>query len=190
MDEQITAEVAKLIDAFNERAATDERLRHDIENMDRRVQLDFGNAGKGHLHLKDCKIGSLEDGEVYAARSRAHIARYGLTDWADIIHAPLQRRELGSEEYLWYATEQLPQKPIDMLVIDGPSGFIQKNSRYPALPLLFDRLSDRCVIFLDDAARDDEREIVARWQAEFPGIGQEYIRTERGCSRLTIERSR
>ncbi|MES9855801.1 MAG: hypothetical protein ABW166_04240 [Sedimenticola sp.] len=40
-----------------------------------------------------------------------------------------------------------------MLVIDGPSGFIQKHSRYPALPLLFDKLSNNGMVFLDDAAR-------------------------------------
>ena len=73
-----------------------------------------------------------------------------------------------------------------MLVIDGPSGFRQKNSRYPALPLLFDQLAPNCVVFLDDAARHDEREIVKLWQAAYPNVKHDYADTEPGCSVLRI----
>ena len=73
-----------------------------------------------------------------------------------------------------------------MLVIDGPSGFIQKHSRFPALPVLFDRLAKNSIIFLDDAAREDEKEIVAMW--ENTGIEHEYIETERGCSIFKVNK--
>jgi hypothetical protein len=75
-----------------------------------------------------------------------------------------------------------------MLVIDGPPGFIQKHSRYPALPLLHEALAERCVLYMDDAAREDEREIVKMWQSEFSGIEHRYVATERGCSVLTINK--
>jgi len=75
-----------------------------------------------------------------------------------------------------------------MLVIDGPPGFIQKNSRYPALPLLFDKLSKQSSVFLDDAGREDEKELVAQWQAEFSGVEHEYLEFERGCSVLKINK--
>ena len=78
---------------------------------------------------------------------------------------------------------------IDMLVIDGPSGFTQKHTRYPALPMLYDRLSHKSVIYLDDAARDDEKEIVDMWLSEYPSLSHAHIETERGCSLLSVHKS-
>ena len=42
------------------------------------------------------------------------------------------------------------------------------HSRYPALPALADRLAADALVFLDDADREPEREIVARWAEEVP----------------------
>lgn len=136
---------------------------------------------RGHVY-------SLEDGEAFAERANAHLDRYGLSAWASIRHAPLEKLTLGQDEFLWYALDRLPDESIDMLVIDGPSGFIQSESRYPALPLLFDKLAPGCVVFLDDAGREDERRIVRRWREAFPAIKHDYMATERGCSRLLINR--
>jgi predicted O-methyltransferase YrrM len=133
---------------------------------------------------------SLENGAEYAARTRTELARYQLENYATVIDSPLTPHRLGGREYQWYAPDNLPDRCIDMLVIDGPPGFIQRHSRYPALPLLFDKLADGCVVFMDDAARPDEREIVEMWRAAFPGIKHEYIDLERGCSMLRIHRSK
>lgn len=131
------------------------------------------------------RLYSLENGPEYAARTREQLARYRLPQ-ATVLDAPLTRYELNGARYDWYALDELPAAPIELLVIDGPPGFIQRHSRYPALPLLFDRLADGCTIFLDDAARPDEREIVQMWLAQFPSLQHRYIDTERGCSVLTI----
>jgi len=137
--------------------------------------------GHGHLY-------SLENGAEYAERSREALEHYNLGWRASVIDAPLERYALGGETYQWYSLAGLPETGIEMLVIDGPPGFIQRHSRYPALPLLYDRLADGCVIFLDDAARQDEQEIVARWLAEFPGLQHQYFKNERGCSMLTVSK--
>ena len=129
---------------------------------------------------------SLENGAEYAEKSRGHLARYQLTQ-ATVIDAPLQTHNIGGNDYQWYAPNGLPDHSIDMLIIDGPPGFIQRHSRYPALPLLFDKLADGCVIFMDDAVRPDEQEIVKMWQASYPGLEHTYIKTEGGCSVLTIK---
>ncbi|MDJ0806556.1 MAG: class I SAM-dependent methyltransferase, partial [Gammaproteobacteria bacterium] len=71
---------------------------------------------------------------------------------------------------------------------DGPSSFLQKHSRYPALPVLFPRLADGCRIYLDDAARQDEREILAMWQTAYADLEHEYVATERGCSILRVHK--
>lgn len=136
----------------------------------------------------DGEVYSLENGAEFAARTRAEIARYGLAGRASVIDAPLTDYSLAGREYRWYALDGLPERSIDMLVIDGPPGFIQRHSRYPALPLLFDKLADGCVVFLDDAARPDERELVDMWLAGFPALEHEYIGTERGCSILRLRR--
>jgi len=134
------------------------------------------------------RVYSLENGAEYADKSRGHIRRYGLDRYATVIHAPLERHTLNGVTYEWYALDGIPDSSIEMLVIDGPPGFIQRHSRYPALPLLFDKLADGCVIFMDDAARGDEQEIVAMWQAEYPMLEHEYINTERGCAVLILRK--
>lgn len=133
--------------------------------------------GGGHVY-------SLENGAEFAANTRAAIARHDLGKYSTIIDAPLIPYTLNGEEFQWYDIRQLCASNIDMLVIDGPPGFIQHHSRYPALPLLHDRLAVTCTLFLDDAARPDEQEIVQRWIRLQPALGNEYISLERGCSKL------
>ncbi|NTV94780.1 MAG: class I SAM-dependent methyltransferase [Thiobacillus sp.] len=134
------------------------------------------------------RVWSLENGPEFAARTRAEIARYGLADRAEVIDAPLVPYTLAGLDYQWYSLAGLPDRSIDMLVIDGPPGFIQRHSRHPALPLLGDRLADGCTVFLDDAARPDEREIVAWWCAALPGLQARFVDNERGCAILRLDR--
>lgn len=130
--------------------------------------------GRGHVY-------SLENGDEFRQATVDQLQRYGLDAYADIIHAPLETVVTGGEEYLWYRLDELDAGAIDMMVIDGPPGFIQQRSRYPALPLLSKNCSQGCHIFLDDASRDDEREIVRRWQQEHPAMTMRFIDNERGC---------
>lgn len=133
--------------------------------------------GCGHVY-------SLENGAEFADATRALLTGFGVAQQATVLHAPLEAVTLDAAEYRWYSTRQLPAGRFDMLVIDGPPGFLQRHSRYPALPLLHDRLADDCTVFLDDAAREDERGIVALWLAGFPAFEHEYLDLERGCSVL------
>jgi hypothetical protein len=57
---------------------------------------------------------------------------------------------------------------IELLVVDGPPAYAQGHglARYPALPVLHDRLAPSATIILDDAERPGEREIIRRWQLE------------------------
>jgi len=134
------------------------------------------------------KVFSLENGEEYVQQTRHNLKRFGLEDFADVIHAPLEELLLSGDEYQWYETTKLPSINIDMLVIDGPPGFIQKHSRFPALPKLFNQLSDESRVFLDDAGRDEEKQIVDKWLALYPVLTHEYIETQRGCSVLTVRK--
>ena len=135
---------------------------------------------------KHGKVYSLENGTEYAQKTRQQLEAFELTDYATVIDAPLEAVTINDKDYLWYSIKSLPSQAIDMLIIDGPPGFIQKHSRYPALPMFYKKLSEKCMTFLDDAARDDEKEIISLWEAEYSGIDHKYIETERGCSILKI----
>ena len=97
----------------------------------------------------------------------------------------MKAASLIDENFQWYQLPRQPDAPIDLLVIDGPSGFIQPQSRYPALPLLYPRRATQCQVYLDDAARNDEQQIVRRWLASYPEFQYRYLATERGCSILS-----
>ncbi len=146
------------------------------------------SSGSSSLVLAQCcklnacgHVYSLENGEEFVAKTKQHLIAFLLSEYCDVIHAPLQLAQLKKDDYQWYALDRFPEIKIDLLVIDGPPGFLQKHSRYPALPLLNKSLSENCTIFLDDAARDDEQELVERWLDEYPDFQAEYIENERGC---------
>ena len=132
---------------------------------------------------------SLENSEPHAMASRESLDHYALADYATVIYAPLTSYRVHGGDYQWYETDKLPDHEVGMLVIDGPPGRLQKHSRYPALPLLYDRLSSGGTVYMDDASRPDEREIVSLWQNKFPGVSNEYIDTQRGCARLRVDKS-
>ena len=136
---------------------------------------------RGHVY-------SLENGLDYAEATRRHINRHGLDDYSTVLHVPLEDYAINQHDYSWYAAAPIPKKSIDILVIDGPPGFLQRHSRYPALPVFFERLAENAIVFLDDAARIDERELVDLWLGEYPALTHEFIGTERGCSVLRVSR--
>jgi predicted O-methyltransferase YrrM len=128
---------------------------------------------------------SLDHDERFAAITVANLKKHGLQDIATVTYTPLKEVAIGGKSWLWYDTEQLHNLgPIDMFIIDGPPGIIQRWARYPALPILFPLLSEDVVVLLDDAFRADEREIVRRWLKEFDGFSLEEIDAEKGAAIL------
>jgi hypothetical protein len=138
------------------------------------------------------KIIALEHDQRYAQLSSSSLQNHELQEIAQVIYAPLKPVELhpatglywpqtGSQTWQWYDTALLPlTEKIDLLVIDGPPGDLQPLSRYPALPLLFEALSDNCVVILDDGDRADEQKIVELWQQEF-NFEVEKVNNEKGA---------
>jgi len=123
---------------------------------------------------------SLDQDESYTEITRANVNRHGLGDFCSVRFAPLCKVMIDGQTWLWYDLKKLEDvKSIDMLIVDGPPGNIQRMARYPALPLLVDRLSDRAVIVLDDCFRHAEKEILARWLREFPGFTHQVVATEK-----------
>jgi hypothetical protein len=135
-------------------------------------------AGRGHVF-------SLEHEPRYAEQTRSLLARYGLSDWATVLDAPLET-VAGSSP--WYSEAAMPvdMGAIELLVVDGPPAAVAPLARYPALPRLMPRSAAGVVVMMDDADRPDEQEIVRRWQQQWPKLAAEQLAAEKGLVRLTL----
>jgi predicted O-methyltransferase YrrM len=116
---------------------------------------------------------SLDHDPVWAEETRKQIRAAGLEGCAEVLDAPLTRQDIEGQSFNWYA---IPEKvkqlaAIDLLIVDGPpqAGDPGGLPRYPALPKLLPQLSPNAEIFVDDAKRPGETEMVRRWVALFPG---------------------
>lgn len=132
------------------------------------------------------KVYSLEHDAHFAGETRRNLERHGLTEWAEVLDAPLRPFLTKRGEFPWYAEDSVPDGRIDMLVIDGPPGHLRPLARYPAGPVLFPRLAEHAAVFMDDAARSDETAILAYWRMEFPELAPPRAVTgcEKGCAVL------
>jgi predicted O-methyltransferase YrrM len=135
--------------------------------------------GKGHVF-------SLEHDAQYAEKTRQELLKQDLLNWATVIDAPLQEYSFSEQTYRWYKLdEEIQTKPIDMLIIDGPPGFLNSCARYPAGPLLLPLLNKNAVVFLDDADRPDEQQIIKNWLSEFPNLHVNQHNCEKGAVSLS-----
>lgn len=126
--------------------------------------------GTGHLTAVD----HLEE---FADRTRGWLEERGLGHRATVVHAPLADHVIDGRTHPWYDMDALrPHLPdrIDALVVDGPPGRLGKDFRWPAVPLLEDRLAPDARILLDDGDRPDETRIAHSWQAILGG-GIRYL---------------
>lgn len=123
------------------------------------VWLAFAMKHRGHGHVY-----ALEHDPGFAEATREFLRINDLGEWATVVDTPLVEVEVGSEPYRWYDLTCLPDlPPVDLLFVDGPPAAIGKHSRYPAFPLLADRLADGAWLVLDDTVRQEERDIATLW---------------------------
>ena len=134
--------------------------------------------------LRAGHVTALEHDPHYAARTRRELETRGLTAWAAVVDAPLTDVDLGGEVWRWYEPTAIPHAEIELLLVDGPPGGTGPQARYPALPVLADRLAKDVLVVLDDADRPDERAIASRWAAEFAEFEQERLDFDRGTTVL------
>jgi hypothetical protein len=150
---------------------------NDIELRDRRVVVELG-GGVSSVYLARLlasrgagRLVAVEHDPRWASWLEGALAREGLDAVARVLRAPLRPHPLAWQSE-WYAADAvldgLPAEPIDLLLVDGPPGFAPgtERSRYPALPVLRDRLAPDATVVLDDAGRDGERAVLERWEDE------------------------
>jgi predicted O-methyltransferase YrrM len=114
------------------------------------------------------QVVALESGADYAESTQTELAERGLRDRAQVLHAPLVDTAVpGRENQPWFDLSVLPDlPPVDLLFVDGPPGAIARQVRYPAFPLLADRLAPGATVVLDDTGRSAEAAIVKAWKQE------------------------
>jgi predicted O-methyltransferase YrrM len=136
-------------------------------------------AGRGHLY-------SLDHDPAFAALTRQHVEAHGLEAWVTVLDAPLVECVIRGERFRWYdvpaAVQQLER--IDLLIVDGPPQATDRTGlpRYPALPSFQDRLTAGAIVFVDDAYRDAERQMLDRWSREEEGWTVRVLKTSRGTA--------
>jgi predicted O-methyltransferase YrrM len=114
----------------------------------------------------DVSFIALEHDPIYFAETTRRLRRAGLADRVDLRFAPLVDHDIDGEVWRWYEFDG-DAEALDFVIVDGPPASTGPLARYPAVPLLRGHCAPRCTFFLDDFSREDEQQVVARWQVEF-----------------------
>ncbi len=124
------------------------------------------------------RVVAVEHEAEFAEATREHLRRNHLEDWAEVRYAPLAPVTVGETTYDWYDVACFEDlHSIDVLFVDGPPWRTGESARYPAVPVLGERLAPGAMVVLDDVGRDQEKVIAKRWTTE-----------EHGTRRLTKDR--
>lgn len=124
-------------------------IRHELKELltQKPTILELG-PGFSTFVIKEClpdsEMISFEHDQGFYQRYRrmmSHLTGHHL------IHAPLD------PTLPWYSCDGLPEKEIDLLLIDGPSRYISTDIRHGSLCLI-SRLSQNAIVILDDAEKD------------------------------------
>ena len=128
---------------------------------------------------------SLDHDEHFVEQTKRDLQRHGLEGYAEVIYAPLKPVEINGKTWLWYDRDFLSRvEAMDMVIVDGPPGNVGRLSRYPAVPILSERLSQEAVVLLDDANRPDEEQIIEMWLRDYGPFCREDVQCEKGATVL------
>ena len=165
---------------------------HVLSDAHREIVLECGSGSstiwlaaafrkRGHGHVV-----ALEHDPGFAEETRRRLAVHGLSAWATVLDTPLvEQTTPDGVTRPWYAIDgaALPER-VDILFVDGPPGNTSPLARYPAWPLLGDRMAMDALVVLDDTHRAEERRIRDRWIGE--PRGGRALRVARVVGRTTF----
>jgi predicted O-methyltransferase YrrM len=128
---------------------------------------------------------SLEHDESWAEHARSMVEQHGVAHRCRVVHAPLVDTIVDGESYKWYdlTKAELPEQ-IELVLVDGPPKSTGPLARYPAIPLLYDSLRIGATVLIDDAARPDEREALARWAEMYPDLSVTFVEGSKGLAEI------
>jgi hypothetical protein len=140
----------------------------------------------------DGHIYSLENHQPSIDAVRSQLRHHGLDRYVTLMHVPLvpKRYEGVADTLQWYDLRpNLIPDEIDLLLVDGPA-VDHPYARYPAGPELLPKLSAAGHVFIDDAHRLGELDMVDRWRAHDPSLGIRNLPAEKGCVELFFRREK
>lgn len=114
---------------------------------------------------------SIEHDHAYFEKTQALLQVCELQNHVELIYAPLEKWDHDGLTYQWYdlpfdmIDHMIGHKQLDLLLVDGPPAATNYHARFPAMVRLKDYCSDSTIILLDDAGREEEQQILVRWQA-------------------------
>ena len=124
---------------------------------------------------------SIDDSKLCVERTRRELYKLQLHSDAEIIVVPITTIECLGEQAHWYDPETIKSsiETIDLLLVDAPPA-MYPLARLPAVPVLYECLSDSAVIILDDGNRLGERQAVARWLQTYEDLEAELFSSSSG----------
>lgn len=135
-----------------------------------------------------CRLVSVDHDADYLATIAEEVEREGLDEIVTLLHAPLEPIGLDGFDGLWYRRETIFKEAneVGLLIVDGPPKRHGANIRYPALPVLAERLTPGALVLLDDARRRPEREALRRWSRQFPEAESSFESVGHGLGLLRM----
>jgi predicted O-methyltransferase YrrM len=125
------------------------------------------------------KVVSLDGSKEYAEKTRELIKEHRVRG-VEVRFAALLPYVNG---LTWYDVTTIKDlKKIDLLIVDGPPGNNNAESRYPALKEFKDKLSPKAVVILDDVKRDGERKLAEDFAASLPNHELLILNHEKGTA--------
>lgn len=155
-------------------------ILNDIQINKRQNIIEFGSGLStilmARLIKKDnlpCKVYSVEHDKNWFDLLNTVLKKENTIENVVSIYAPLTSSKKSKNNIMWYNEESLlnslPKNVFfDLVIIDGPPAH-EKNkslSRYPALPFINKKLNKSYSVYVDDASRIGEQEVINSWKNE------------------------
>ncbi len=156
-------------------------IMNDIQINHRQNILEFGSGLSTILISRlikknnlPCKLYSVEHDKKWFDLLNSILKKEGTMENTITIFSPLCASEKSKNNLEWYNNKIInthisENLLFDLVIIDGPPAHEKSKSlsRYPALPFIKKKLNKSYSIYLDDASRKGEQEVIKYWKDEF-----------------------
>lgn len=137
-------------------------------------------------HGLPTRVIALEHNPEWAEHTRGMLERHGVAEYAEVRVAPLAPTSLDDHSTPWYDESAVADlTEIGLVLVDGPPEGTGPRARYPMVPLLRDKLAQRCTILVDDTARPGDADVVERWRPFLPEFELEVLHLDKGAAVLS-----
>lgn len=165
------------------------QLIDTLEQTRPRVVLELGSgsstvliaAALARLGTKTRHI-AVDHQEEFLTITRRNLELQGLGGRTELWCCPLGETTPGGPPWYQGLPERLQGTCLDLVLVDGPPGTLHPEARRPAMGVLKPFFSERAVLILDDARRDEEQATVRAWQEAHPDLSFRFVKRGKGCA--------